>query len=325
MNIRKRTKPLPLRKLDAAIPRLPTDFPQLKAMKEAAAIQQKGFSGELKVDYYLDYLATNCTILQDVYLRVNGKNVQIDSLILSQQAIYIVDSKNYNDTITFDTTLKQMTRSDGKVEKGFEYPITQVQNQRFHLLNWLSQHNLPNIPIYYFVVISEPSTIIKVNGDTEALGKVVAHAARIPSMIMENEQQLSEQSVNKIQDRKIGNMILKECNEFDMDIMKKFSIKLKDLLPGVFCPECGRLGMERVHSGWKCNRCNLFSKSAHEQALEDYFLLIKNCISNSECMRWLCFNSKNIATKLLKDYPLQYNLGNRNWHMKKWGRNASNR
>ncbi|SDQ16246.1 nuclease-related domain-containing protein [Virgibacillus salinus] len=313
MNMKIRTKPRPLQKLDAAIPRLSPHFQQLPAMKEDAAIQQKGFSGESKVDYYLDYLATNYTILQDVYLRVNGKNVQIDSLVLSQQAIYIVDSKNYNDTITFDSTLKQMTRSDGKVDKGFEYPITQVQNQQFHLQNWLSQHNLPSIPIYYFVAISEPSTIIKVNGDTEAIGKVVAHAARIPSMVMEKEKQITEQSVNKIQDGKVGKIILNACNVFDMDINKKFSIKKMDLSPGVICPECGLLGMERVYGGWRCRRCEMFSKNAHLNAISDYLLLVKPYITNRECMRFLKLNSRNGATRLLSKSGLIYIEKGRYW------------
>ncbi|MGP4106018.1 NERD domain-containing protein [Virgibacillus sp. L01] len=313
MNMKIRTKPRPLKKLDAAIPRLSPQFPQLSKMKEDAAIQQKGFTGELKVDYYLDYLASDCTILQDVYLRVNGKNVQIDSLVLSQRAIYIVDSKNYNDTITFDTTLKQMTRSDGKVEAGFEYPITQVQNQQFHLQNWLSQNNLTNIPIYYFVAISEPSTIIKVNGDAEALGRVVAHAARIPSMIMEKEQQLAEQSVNKIQDRKTGKIILNACNVFDMDIIKQFSIKKLDLLPGVICPECGLLGMERVYGGWKCRKCKCKSHDAHLKTLADYFLLIKPYITNKECMRFLGLKSRSVATRIMRKSGLIYQKEHKRW------------
>lgn len=324
MIIKKRTKPRPLVKIDAALPRLSPQFPQFAAMREEAAIKQKGYTGELKVDYHLDYLASGYTILQDVYLRVNGKNVQMDSLVISQHAIYIVEAKNYNGSITFDTILNQMIRNDGKIESGFEYPITQVENQNFHLQNWLSQHNLPNIPIYCFVAISEPSTIIKVIGDAEAIAKVVAHGARIPSMIMEKEQQLAEEDLRKIQDRKIGNMILKASNLFDIDIIKQYAIKATDLSPGVICPECGLLGMERLHSRWKCKRCNLFSRHAHKQALNDYFLLKKSWITNSECMHWLCFNSKNIATKLLREYPLQYNNINRRWHMVKQETTSSN-
>ncbi|MFC4557956.1 nuclease-related domain-containing protein [Virgibacillus kekensis] len=275
MIIKKRRKPLPLEKLDAAIPRLSPQFHDWQNIKSDAAIMQKGYTGELKVDYHLEYLANQYTILQDVYLKVNGKNFQIDSAIIAEHAIYLVDAKNYSGTITFDTILKQLTRSDGKMESGYEYPITQVENQRFHLQNLLSQQHLTNIPIFCLIAISEPSTVIKVIGDTESLSKIVAHGARVPSMILEKEQQLKQEGYRKLSHRKIGNHILNLCGTFDKNSIKQYNIKPTDLMPGVFCPECGKLGMERIYGSWHCDKCDNYSKTAHLSALSDYLLLVK--------------------------------------------------
>ncbi|GAA0436539.1 hypothetical protein GCM10008983_11570 [Lentibacillus halophilus] len=146
MRIKNRSKPLPLQKLDALIPRMPASFPRLPEMKDDARKQGAGYAGELKVDYYLDMLASRYTILDDVSLRTNGKNSQIDSLVIADYSMFIVDAKHYRDQLTFDTALHQLTRSDGEVESGFEYPITQVENQKFHLQNWLQHHHLASIP-----------------------------------------------------------------------------------------------------------------------------------------------------------------------------------
>ena len=100
-------------------------------MKDDAKARQRGYTGEIKVNYFLDNLAQMYTILHDVYHQVNGKNFQIDSLVIANHSISIVDAKNYKGTITFNTTLMQLTRDDGKIESGFEYPITQIAIKHF--------------------------------------------------------------------------------------------------------------------------------------------------------------------------------------------------
>ncbi|WP_077329115.1 NERD domain-containing protein [Virgibacillus siamensis] len=315
MILRKRKKPRPLAKLDAIIPRLSPAFPRLADIKKDAAQRQRGYIGEKKVDYYLDNLASKHTILQDVCLRVNGKTTQMDTVISANYATYIVDAKHYMDKIIFNTNLKQLTRSDGKIESGFEYPITQVENQKFHLQNYFFQHNMPNIPIYYFVAIADPSTIMEVVGDEQELAKIVAHAARIPSMILAKEDELSNAGANKLQHWNIGKQILRDCIEYDRDIMREYGIMLDDLSPGVRCLKCKMLGMGRVYGGWRCRKCGGFSSNAHLEALKIY-LLCMPYITNSECMRWLGINGKNTATRLMRDSGLQFDPRHRRWIVK---------
>ena len=316
MILRHRAKPLPLRKLDAAIPRLSPQFPGLPKMKEDAKKQQQGYSGEIKVDYFLDYLAPMYTILHDVYLRKNNKNFQMDSLTVANHTIFIVDSKNYQGTITFNTTLRQLTRSDGKVESGFEYPITQVKNQKFHLQNWLKQHNLGHIPIKCFVAIADPSTVVQVEGSQEEVGKYVVHAAEIPERIMNADRQFGNKGVKKFSDYQIGKAILHECGEFDVDMFRWYGVRPADILPGVICPDCRLRGMKRVHSGWRCRKCKCYSKDAHLAALNDYLLLIKGMITNIECMGFLGLKSRHAVSRILKDSFLVYYSKGRKWGRK---------
>ena len=316
MILRNRTKPLPLRKLDAAIPRLSPQFPGLPKMKEDAKKQQQGYTGEIKVDYFIDNLAPMYSILRDVYLRVNGKNFQIDSYIKADYSIYVVDAKNYDGMIIFNTLLKQLTRSDGKIESGFEYPITQVKNQTFHLQNWLSHHNFSHIPITSLVAIADPSTIVKVEGSQEEVGKYVTHGANVSDLILTRERQLARKGAKKLPAHQIERAILHECREFDINLFKKYGVRPTDILPGVICRDCGLRGMKRVHSGWWCPKCRQKHYNAHLKALADYLLLVKNTINNKECMWFLALDNRGTATRILKKSGLIYDEKYKHWYKK---------
>src|SRR5699024_10972360 len=105
-------KPIELRKLEAVIPRLHPNHPKLSEIKHEAARSYKGYIGEKKVNYHLEQLTDTFTILQSVTLNVTEKNFQIDTIMISDYAIYIIESKNYSGIITFNTILKQFTRHD---------------------------------------------------------------------------------------------------------------------------------------------------------------------------------------------------------------------
>lgn len=313
MIIKHRSKPPILQKLDAIIPRLPHHFPKLEAMKKEAAIRNKGYIGERKVDYHLEKLANQSTILQDVSLRSEGKKFQIDTILITNYAIYCVESKHIAHTIVFNTVLNQFTQQDGDTEKGYRYPITQAKNHQLQLTNWLHEHHLYNIPVHYFIAISDPSTIINVIGDQEAIAKVVAHAEYIPFKIKEMDQMYKEKKAQQIQHKKIGTTILKKCIEVDYDILQSYHVKNNDILAGVKCSVCHGFTMNYKFNVWKCRRCDYRSKNAHRPALSDYLLLIKPWIRNKEAMQYLHLPSKSTTTRKLKSSGLIYDSKFKHW------------
>ncbi|WP_087974147.1 nuclease-related domain-containing protein [Oceanobacillus rekensis] len=314
MIIKKRTKPLLLKKYEALIPRLRKNFPALPEIQYESAKYLKGYTGEVKVDYYLSLIAEAYTILRDVCLNLNNQTFQLDNLVITPHAIYIIEVKNYSGRVIFDTILNQFTRDDGKREVGFNHPITQVEIQQIKLQNWLEHRGLPTIPIYYLIAFSEPTTKIEVIGDQQAIAKVVTRGENIPKKIMEMESRLTEAA--NYQHQKIGYTLLRECKEYDKNVMAKHGIEGSDLSPGVQCPECSWLGMERIYNNWICNRCNHQSAHAHEKSLEDYLLLISPWIKNAEFRRFLNIKSKNIATRLMRKSGLTHDKQRRRWHKK---------
>ncbi|WP_106496245.1 NERD domain-containing protein [Lentibacillus sp. Marseille-P4043] len=314
MIIRRRPKPLPLEKLEALIPRIPPHFKQLPELQQDVARRLKGYIGEKKVDHHLDQLAHRYTILHDVCLKTrNGKTFQIDTIVIAQHAIFLIDSKNYTGTITFDTILKQFTRDDGDKETGYRYPITQAENHYLQIENWLHDHHLPNVPIHFFIAIAEPSTVIKVIGDKQDIARVVMHGDHVPMKLMEMDAEYARNNSARLPSRKIGEGILRECQEFDVDILSQYGIKKQDIKPGVRCPSCGQLGMRRIYGKWKCDYCKKTFKKANLNALSDYRLLIEPWITNQECRRFLNLNSRSVATRILKASNLIYQKEHNRW------------
>ncbi|WP_404455335.1 nuclease-related domain-containing protein [Oceanobacillus kapialis] len=314
MIIKKRNK-TELEQFEALLSRLRPDHPKIRELESDFARRKKGYIGEKQVDYFLDELAAEMTILQDLNLSVDGKNMQIDNLLISRQAAYIVEVKNYSGTILFDTELQQFTRDDGSREKGFRHPIQQAELQKQRLQAWLQEMNLPPIPIYCFIAVSDPSTIIKVEGEREHIARVVSHAAYIPGKIKSQADAMTGNA--PIQHQKLGATILRACKQARHLPVLRYGIQTQDILPGVHCPACRYLGMERIYGTWLCPKCNRKSKVAHKRALLDYFLLVNPTINNADCMQFLGISSATIANRLFKSMNLTYIKENRRWTLSK--------
>src|SRR5699024_9078489 len=136
-------KPLLLKKYEALLSRLGRNA----AVEQEYQKYVKGFEGEQEIAYHLRQLNDRFTILHDVYL--NPPGVQMDYLILTERAIYIIEVKNLAGTITFDLTLDQLIRHHHGTESGFKNPITQAERQKEQLHLWLEGKGLDDIFIHY--------------------------------------------------------------------------------------------------------------------------------------------------------------------------------
>ena len=312
MILRKRNKPLALQKYEALQARLPANSEYHASIERQIELATRGYQGELNTDKYLTILSTRFTILEDVCLVSGKQTFQIDTILITPNALYIIEVKSLRSNLTFDTNLNQFITGSGNRQSGYNHPITQAKAQKLKLQNWLFEHNQPNIPIHIFIAISEPSTIINVIGDHEKIANTVTHSENIPWKIIEYEKQYTANQ--KYQHQKIGHVILKHCKDFDLDILTEQRIPPRQLIPGIRCHQCNYLGMTRVKWSWICPRCQYNDKMAAIKGIDEYLLLVKPWAINKEILNYLNIDSRYVVSRLLKSHPrLQYARRRRRW------------
>lgn len=315
MFIRNRKKPRTLQKLDALIPRLSNQHQQLPKLKANAARLQKGYNGERRLDYYLRSLTNTYHILSDVGLKVWNKDIQIDTLIISPQSIYMIEVKNFEGTLTFDTTQRQLIqKTTNQIEKSYTYPLTQADNTVYLMMQWLQYHHMPSMPIHSYIALAQPSTIVRVKGDEAVIAKYVMKAEEAALKIMQTEQTYEQINKGNIQRRnQLITSIMEYVHEFSIDVIKKFDIKENEIKPGTKCLKCGNIPMKYYHGKWTCQRCSTISDNAHEATLNDFFLLYKDDITTQEAMYFLELDNRHITYRILKKSNVLYQHKTQSW------------
>ncbi|KIL49256.1 nuclease-related domain-containing protein [Jeotgalibacillus soli] len=307
-----RTEPILNQQLDALIRRLKPGHPAKNQIEADLAKSLAGYRGEQAVDYYLpqndDYW-----ILHDLRLQGNEEHFfQIDTFLVSEHFIILFEIKNIAGTLLFDSNYHQLIRTLDNKEEGFPDPITQVERQQRHFRDWMLKKRLPKVPIFSYVVISRPSSIIK---STHSSIKKILHAATIPTKIEQLEQQNSTCYFTKKDMRKLFNLLIKNHIPPTRDVLSYYQLQPDDLQTGIECPSCHSFKMVRERRNWECANCQNRSVNAHKKALKDYFLLIGSTMTNRECRRFLQLSSSSIASKLLRsfDFPISGAIKNRSY------------
>lgn len=316
MIIKRRKKPLILEKYEILVPRLSQNSPHYRQANFDATSYQKGYEGELAVDYYLKLLPTaNYIIIQDLTLRANDQTFQMDNLILTENAMYIVEVKNFLSNVSYHTLTDTFVLDNGRRTYGTKNPINQAKIQKEKLRIWLNLHNLPDIPIHCFAVISDSQTVLEVVGAPTENSKLISHGEQISWKIQAIENQYNETS--NFQHQKIGYKLVNAASDFNKDILKEYPIDVSEILPGVKCAGCNILGMQQSGWTWKCPKCGIEDKFAAQKTINEYLLLIKPWITNKECKNLLGLSSRHTCLRILRKMPnLKYNKSLLRWEEK---------
>ncbi|NHC40866.1 NERD domain-containing protein [Bacillus sp. MM2020_1] len=112
--------------------------------------KEKGFEGEVQFDLLTEKLQSECIVLNDLLLEVNGSKFQIDTLIIFQEIIYLIEVKNYEGDFLFKSD--RLEKISGK---DYKNPLDQLKHIKFSLSQLL--HNLGyNIPVEGTIVFINP-------------------------------------------------------------------------------------------------------------------------------------------------------------------------
>ena len=301
---KERLYPLSALKLEALLRRLPATHEKRQIIERDLAKILAGYRGEQSLDYHLNFLDdANHLIFHDIRLPLKEHFFQMDTLILTSRFAFILEVKNLFGSITFDPDFNQLIRMYLDSEEVFPDPVTQVNNQKFKLTQWLKNHGY-TIPIYTKVVISNPQTIMKSNTNNQHYLKQITRSANIVSAIMKTTDQQSPPILTDKDLKKITRLLLKDHTELYRNDLKRYNLTEAELTPGLYCPNCQHIPLIKKRYKWYCSNCSYADKHAIIHSLFDYYLLLGPTITNSQFRRFFDIISPSASTKILSSLNL---------------------
>jgi ribosomal protein L37AE/L43A len=301
MIIKKREVSLSIQKLQALVRRTPRNHPKYPFIQENLSKTMAGYKGETALDYPLSFLQENkYFFLHDLRLKDSKHFFQIDTLVLSQNFILILEVKNIAGALYFDQEFNQLIRTKNGIEKAFPDPLIQVQRQETQLKNWMALNRLPAVPIHSLIIISNPGSIIRTSPQYKSLSQKVLHRDYLPERIRQLEKLYLKNQLSEKELKKWIRQLNKQHEAADHSILERFNVTREQLRKGVHCPACEFIPLARIYGNWHCPNCSLISKDAHLSSLKDYSLLINSEVSSSEVRDFLNISDIHLTSRLLR-------------------------
>ncbi|WP_045523528.1 nuclease-related domain-containing protein [Neobacillus niacini] len=266
-----------------------------------------GYRGEKSLDFHLSMLPDKkYYIFHGLRLLYRNYFFQLDNFLLCSAFGLNLEVKNMGGELHFEKKFNQMvqTKKDSSARK--TNPVLQARLQAIKLKKWLKEHNCLDIPIYYLFVNSNSKTLIISEPGNEHITQHICNSEFLIEKIAQIETNNKTDLLDPKELRKIKRLLLNNHTPENPDILQHFNLTPKDIPTGVHCPGCSFLPMKYFRGSWNCPNCKLKSKTAHYQAVHDYFLLIKPSITNAEFRHFLHIDSIHIAQKLLFSMNLPY-------------------
>jgi hypothetical protein len=303
--VKKRTIPIEIPKHKALLGRIHSNHPRIPEIEKNYKNKMAGYNGEKSLDFYLSLLSdSKYYIFHGLRLLYKNYYFQIDTLILCAQFALILEVKNIAGKLYFDKDFHQMTRTRNDMKERYKNPVAQARLQAFKLKKWLQKHHYVDLPIQYLFVNSNERAILISN--SKSMNRNICNSEFLNDKIEQIENYYNIDKLDAKDLRKIKRLLLTSHIPANPDILQTYKISPKEILTGVRCPYCDYLAMKYKRGKWECPNCKEKSNSAHIQAIQDYFLLIKPSITNSELRCFLHIESPKIAHKILTSMDLPY-------------------
>lgn len=291
-------KPIILEQAEATQRRLPINHVMRNDVEVKVRKLASGYQGEKTLNYFLGLLPQkNYHIFHGLRLPAEKSFFQMDAHLLSTKLIIILESKNYSGTLFIENL--QLTQEFNESKLIYENPIAQVNRHKLLLHYFFQKYQLPAIPIETLVVFTKSSSEIKIAPGYAEGEKKICKASNLLKKIEELEKYYTQDRVDQKTIGKIKRLVLNKHIPIRTDFLQMMGIDKNDILTGIRCPNCSFIPMHYNRNNWKCPACQHFSKDTLLEAINDYFLLIKPSITNSELRQYLHLPSRRASTYLL--------------------------
>ena len=252
MLFKKRSEPLSLLGLQALIGRLPSNHNQFAIVEEDLRRRKAGFGGELNFDKHINEFRPTYPfgLLHDICLLYNGIYFQMDSVLILPDQIIIFEIKNLGGKLTVKANPTQFIQEIKGERKIIQSPITELERKMIFLDRWLKERGI-KVPITGMIGLAYTNELVIEEETNVEISFTHEIPIRLYNLLVTDEL-LSRDKINKIA-REIADSHM-EYNPFPLT--KTLKIAKEDIMTGVICPQCKRIGMQWHLKKWHCPGCS---------------------------------------------------------------------
>jgi len=257
---------------------------------------EKGYEGEVKFDQLIENLQEERMIINDLLLEVNNSYFQIDSLIISQGKIQLLDIKNYEG----DYYIESDKLFAVKTRREYKNPINQLKRSE-SLFRMLLQNLKQKCPIEAFVIFINPEfTLYQAPTDLPII---------LPTQVNRFLRDLNE-SRSALNDghKKLAQKLI-SLHQTNNPFTMLPGYNYDQLQKGIYCISCGSFHTYKKNYDLVCGKCGEYERTESSilRSVEEFkFLFPEQRITTQNISEWCMvdLNKKTISRVLKKNYTI---------------------
>lgn len=150
-----------------------------------------GLEGEKRAQDILRHLSNRYTVIHNLQIEFEGKHSEVDSLVISQQGVFIVEVKNHVGVITGNAKDETWVQDHHGNKRDMKNPLKQLNYQRYIVSSILKENG-----IYILVdgcILMPSAQFVYVDSH-----KIVMNEDDLLKMIQSKKTILSKEDMNRI-------------------------------------------------------------------------------------------------------------------------------
>ncbi|UYG93525.1 nuclease-related domain-containing protein [Cytobacillus firmus] len=260
--------------------------------KQHWANLEKGYEGEVKFDLLTEKLTEERLVIHDLLLEVNNSYFQIDTLIISERTIHLIEIKNFQG----DWHLESDKLYAANTGREYKNPVYQLKRSAA-LFRQLLQILMQTIPVEASVIFINPEfTLYQAPMDQPIIlptqiSRFLKDLNHTPSKLNEGHRKLAQQLLSLHQTKNPYTIL----PDYHFDQLKK----------GMYCLDCHSL-LSPVHKNLVCEKCGGHEKMDQGilRNIKEFKLLFpERKLTSQSIYEWCNANiSKRTYSRVLKKY-----------------------
>ncbi|MCH6265301.1 nuclease-related domain-containing protein [Neobacillus citreus] len=203
---------------------------------------EKGYQGEVMFDAITQELKNNCIVLNGLLFKLKEKHFQIDTVIIFQKTIYLIDVKNFEGDYIYKSDPDRFCKNDTEIDD----PILQLLKAESKLRQLLEEYRF-NLPVESYVVhISPTFTLYNAPQNNHVIlptqiNRFIRKLENIPSNLNGGHERLAD--------------LLISLDQGDYPNPPKPTYSYDGLKKGPYCSKCNSFSVSVGERKMVCNTC----------------------------------------------------------------------